>query len=175
MIAKRPSRPVPIEEIDPLQVAFLMHYEHTVRLCLLLSGSRDRAEDMAQEAFLRVSTRLAELPAEDIRPYLRTIVVNVWKNSVRRMRLERREAHRVGGILAPQTSQSLEEVVIQRSAVWTIVRSLPSRQRACVVLRFYEDLSEADIALVLGCRVGTVKSQTSRALERIRKAVEHES
>jgi RNA polymerase sigma factor (sigma-70 family) len=52
--------------------------------------------------------------------------------------------------------------------MWRVVKTLPARQRAAVVLRYYEDLSEADTAAILGCSVGTVKSQTSRAIAGLR-------
>jgi RNA polymerase sigma factor (sigma-70 family) len=58
--------------------------------------------------------------------------------------------------------------------LWQVVRALPPRQRTAVVLRFYEDLSEAETAQVLGCSVGTVKSQVSRALSTLRTSITNE-
>jgi RNA polymerase sigma factor (sigma-70 family) len=62
--------------------------------------------------------------------------------------------------------------VEEHDAVWAAIARLPPRQRACLVLRFYEDLSERDVADVMGCSVGTVKSQTSKGLARLRGVVE---
>ena len=59
----------------------------------------------------------------------------------------------------------------ERDAMWQVVQTLPAKQRAAVVLRYYEDLSEADTAAVLGCSVGNVKSQTSRGIAAMRAAV----
>ena len=65
---------------------------------------------------------------------------------------------------APDAMREVDE----RDAVWAALRALAPRQRAVLVLRFYEDMTEAEAAATLGCSVGTVKSQTSRALERLR-------
>jgi len=94
---------------------------------------------------------------------VRRIAVNVWKNRNRRFRVELRAR---GLVRLPRDGGPSAE---ERDAVWDAIRRLPSRQRACLVLRYYEDLSERETAGVLGCSVGTVKSQTSRALARLRK------
>ena len=67
-----------------------------------------------------------------------------------------------------QARKPPESGVVDRDAVWAAVQSLPVRQRAVIVLRYYEDLSEAEIAQVLGCSRGTVKSQASAALKNLR-------
>jgi RNA polymerase sigma factor (sigma-70 family) len=66
------------------------------------------------------------------------------------------------------TTTSWETEATERDAMWRALAALPPRQRAVVVLRFYEDLTERDIAVALGCAVGTVKSQLSRALSTLR-------
>jgi RNA polymerase sigma-70 factor (sigma-E family) len=148
---------------EPLRAAFEEHYSRVVQFCLLLSGRRDVAEDLAQEAFVRLAGRIERLDREAIGPYVRRIAVNLWKNRLRRAALELR--HRSRGREPETGPPSLEE----RDEMWTAVKRLPVRQRACVVLRYYEDLAEKDVAATLGCSVGTVKSQTSKALTKLRK------
>jgi RNA polymerase sigma-70 factor (sigma-E family) len=146
-----------------LRAAFQHHYLSLVRLCVLLDGRRAEAEDIAQEAFVRLAPKIEEISVDAVGPYLRRIAINVWKNRRRRVAAELRA--RIRGWNRPDDAgQTLE----QRDAVWRLVLQLPLRQRACVVLRYYEALSERDVASVLGCSVGTVKSQTSRALARLR-------
>ena len=119
------------------------------------------AEDMVQEAFSQVAPRIEALAPEDVAPYLRRVVINVWKNQRRRLSLERRpHAH-----FAEPAPPSLEI----DDAIWQRVLRLPSRQRACIVLRYYEDLPEREVARLLRVTIGTVKSQTSRALAKLRK------
>jgi RNA polymerase sigma-70 factor (sigma-E family) len=152
---------------EALQAAFERHYVRLLRLSILLLGSCEAGEDLVQEAFIRAVPRLEGLGPTEFGPYLRTTTLNLWKNRLRRAAIERRhhslarpEAH--GGV-------ALED----RDAVWRVVRRLPDRQRACIVLRYYEDLSEREVAEILGCSVGTVKSHSSRAIARLRKELEH--
>lgn len=117
---------------------------------------------------MRAATTIARLPDDEIRPYLRTTVMNLWRNRLRRLAIElRHREDRPGEVDSP----GFEE----RDALWRSIRSLPPRQRACVVLRYYEDLTEQETAATLGCSVGTVKSQTSRALSRLRRRFIDES
>ena len=134
-----------------------------LRLCFLLTGRRDAAEDLAQEAFVRLAGKIDRLESEAIGPYVRRIAVNLWKNRLRRLAIELR--HR--GSEAPPRERAAP--IEDRDELWTAVKRLPTRQRACVVLRYYEDLTERETADTLGCSIGTVKSQTSRALSRLRK------
>ena len=69
---------------------------------------------------------------------------------------------------SPRGGDAMAEGVTERHVLWQVVQTLPRKQRAAVVLRFYEDLTEAQVAEVLSCSVGTVKSQTSRALATLR-------
>ena len=137
-----------------------------LRLGVLLAGREDVAEDLVQEAFTRAADRLATLATDEWRPYLRAVVLNLWRNRLRRMALERRVRHDH----LPHEESAFEE----RDRLWAAVRRLPARRRACLVLRDYEDLSERETAALLGCSVGTVKSQTSRALNQLKRELEHE-
>jgi RNA polymerase sigma-70 factor (sigma-E family) len=147
-----------------LRAAFHDHYISLVQLCVLLDGRRAEAEDIAQEAFVRLAPKIEDISVDAVGPYLRRIAINLWKNRRRRMAAELRARIR-GWKRSEDAGGSLED----RDAMWRSVLRLPVRQRACLVLRYYEDLSERDVASVLGCSVGTVKSQTSRAVARLRK------
>lgn len=148
-------------EAGKLREAFLSHYPGLLRMCVLVTGRREVAEDLVQEAFVRAAGAIERLPADEIRPYLRAAAMNIWRNRLRRLALERRAQP----TLLPAEEVSIEE----RHALWETIRKLPAGQRACLVLRYYEDLSERETARILGSAVGTVKSQTSRALRRLRK------
>jgi RNA polymerase sigma-70 factor (sigma-E family) len=149
--------------VDPLHEAFAHHHLAILRLCTLLARDPTIAEDLAQEAFVRIAPRVARLGAEEIRPYLRTGVVNLWRNRLRRMATEARLRRR----LVEPTSEGhrFEE----RDEMWAAISRLPARQRACLVLRFYEDLSIRETARLLSCSEGTVKSQTSKGLDKLRR------
>jgi RNA polymerase sigma-70 factor (sigma-E family) len=154
---------------DALREAFEQHYVPLLRLCIALSGRRDVGEDIAQEAFVRAADRISDLPTPQILPYLRRVGLNVWRNRLRRLALEsrfrpsRREP-------AHDASAHLDE----RAVVMEALSHLPARQRACVILRYLEDLSERETANILRCSIGTVKSQTSRALQKLRRRLEDE-
>jgi RNA polymerase sigma factor (sigma-70 family) len=130
-----------------------------VRLALarLLTRSEAIAEEVVQEAFLRIYQR--QEPAENPEGFLRTTVANLSRNYTRRLRVERRHSS--------ATRATFNDPEIDET--WAILCRLPFRQRAVIALRFYEDLSEAEIARVLGCRPGTVKSSLHRGLAKLRE------
>lgn len=134
-------------------------YAATVRLAAFLSGSRDSAEDLAQDAFLRLEPRFAGL--ENPAAYLRSTVVNLCRNHHRSAGREARRLVRFG---LPPSGVSDRAAELDAT-----LRRLPYDERAVVVLRYWLGLSEAEIATHLGCRPGTVKSRSTRALNKIRK------
>ncbi|TMK84544.1 MAG: SigE family RNA polymerase sigma factor [Actinobacteria bacterium] len=152
-----------------LRSAFEEHYVHLVRLLAFLTGRREAAEDLAQEAFVRLAPKIDHLSADEVGPYVRRIAINLWKNHRRRLAMEFRARIREGP-WPVDASQSVPSRVDMARAI----RRLPARQRACVVLRFYEDMPEAAVAETLGCSVGSVKTHTSRGLARLRKELGHE-
>lgn len=100
--------------------------------------------------------------------YVRRMMVNTL---VSRSRRPHRRREVLSGRVAAVAVASPEEVVLERAQVWPMVRALPVRQRAVIVLRYYEDLSEQEIADVLGCSTGSVKSQAHDALVSLRREV----
>jgi RNA polymerase sigma-70 factor (sigma-E family) len=154
---------------EAMRVAFEQHYLPLLKLSVALSGRHDTAEDLVQEAFVRSAARITQLEPHEIRPYLRRVVVNLWKNRLRRFAIEGRHSISLLG-----RDRELDAPLEERDLMWKALMKLPARQRACLVLRFYEDLPDPEIARVLGCSVGTVKSQASRALAKLRKAMTHE-
>jgi RNA polymerase sigma-70 factor (sigma-E family) len=151
------------DDQDAIKRAFDAHYDRLFRLALVLTGDSPDAEDIVQDVFMRSFHRLASLPDLEVAPYLRTAVLNEWRSRMRRLRTKMRRLPLTPG-LAPRSAD-----VEAANDLWAYVLALPTRQRATVVLRYYEDLSEQDTAEVLGCSVGTVKSQLSRAIEHLRR------
>ena len=129
-----------------------------VRLGHAIVGSANLAEEIAQEAFLRVYSGWSGIESPDA--FLRTVLVNLCRSNLRRAHLERSNAS--AGVQTVQSEPELDET-------WIALRRLPFRQRAVLALRYYGDLSEIEIAALLGCRLGTVKSARHRALARLRK------
>lgn len=141
------------------------HYRPLVRVAYAMCGDLDLSEDLAQEAFVRASRRVTKL--DDPRAagaYLRTTVVNLVRRSFRRRFLDVRARFRSVDI----PSESGHE---DRLAVRQAMATLPPGQRACVVLRYFEGLTEPETAEVLGVAVGTVKSQTHKALRHLERAL----
>jgi RNA polymerase sigma-70 factor (sigma-E family) len=150
------------DDVGSLEAAYDANYLALLRMAVLLTDDQGQAEDLVQEAFIRSAARLEGLPRDEAKPYLRAAILNLWRNRLRHLAVERRHASAVEG---PGETPGFEE----RMAMWQVVATLPPRQRACLVLRFYEDLPVERTAQLLGCSQGTVKSQTSRAIERLRQ------
>jgi RNA polymerase sigma-70 factor (sigma-E family) len=136
------------------------------RLAYLLVGDPEAAQDIAQEAFVRVGPRLRRLrDPEKARFYLRTTVINLCRAHWRRRERERSQKNVDPSTLVQADHSSRVE---QHNEMLTALHKLSPRQRAAIVLRYYEDLTEHQTAEVLGCAIGTVKSSVSRALEILR-------
>ena len=139
----------------------------TGRLAYLLIGDRDAAEDITQEAFVRAFGRLPLLRNPDaFGSYVRTTVVNLTRKHWRKTSVQKSYLARERALLVPRHHE-LPDVPAHHDVI-NALRALPHDQRAALVLRFFEDLSERDAAAVLGCRPGTVKSRVSRGLETLR-------
>ena len=138
------------------------------RLAYLLAASRSGAEDLLQTTLEKAYVNWGRISRmEYAEAYVRRMLANGLISSRRRAWVgEQPYEH-----LPESTEDSLELPVVDRSLLWPLVCALPARQRAVIVLRYYEDLSEAQIAEVLGCAPGTVKSQSSAAIAALRRAL----
>lgn len=136
------------------------------RFAYLLTGSHDRAQDLVQAALVKVVPRWSKIADGDPEAYLRRVIYNERTSIWRRRRYTETALEGVPEPVDPTDGAHHTELrlVLQRA-----LAQLHPRQRAAVVLRFYEDLTEAQTAEVMGISVGTVKSQTHRALRRLRE------
>jgi len=152
---------------------YARHIGSGVRLAFLLTGDRTHAEDLAQEAFVRCVGRFRHMRRPDaFEAYFRRAIVNLHTSGLRRRRLERAWLQREGASSA--TRVSTQPDVGAREDLWRALATLPPRQRAALVLRYYEDLSEHDTAQVLGCSVAAVKSLVARGSETLRDLIRGE-
>jgi RNA polymerase sigma-70 factor (sigma-E family) len=146
---------------------YYAHAGRARRLAYLLTGDPDLAEDLTQEAFIRLAGRFGDLRDPDaFGADLRKTVVNLTRGHFRKLRVERKYLERE----RTRTRSAADRLpdVEQSEAVWDMLQRLPPRQKAAIVLRYYEDLSEQQTADALGCSVGAVKSLTNRAMESLR-------
>ncbi len=146
--------------------AELPRLQHLARLLCGVSG----ADDLLAEAVARTLPKWRAGAVREPRPYLRRVMVNLV---IRRSRLQALSLRRDGAALEwTQADSDFTGSVSDRQRTLGALAQLPARRRAIVALRFYEDLSEVQIARVLDIKVGTVKSQLSRALAQLRVDLE---
>jgi RNA polymerase sigma-70 factor (sigma-E family) len=145
---------------------YLRHADDAVRLAFLITGDRALAEDLVQDAFIKMAGRLVHLRDPDaFGAYLRRTVVNLANSHFRHRKVERGYVERQG---RQPSQEGVEHDLDTREDLWRRLQRLSERQRAAIVLRVYEDLSEQRVAEILQCRVGTVKSLVSRGLALLR-------
>ena len=137
-------------------------YGDLLRTAYLLTGSQHAAEDLLQSCLLRTMDRWTAV--EEPMAYLRRAMVNHRTTLWRRLRGAEVLSDEVPEVAGADGT----DAVAERALVLAALARLPKRMRAVVVLRFWDDLSEAATAEILGCSVGSVKSQSSRGLARLR-------
>ena len=152
---------------------FRLHRADLVRLAAFIVGDRGTGEDVVQDVFVRVHQRGHPVDG-DLLPYLRAAVVNSCRNAVRRRLLIRRHAEKHAPV-PPLTAEEAAMLSEDRRQVLAALAALPPRRREVLVLRFYLELSEAEIAAVLGISHGTVKSTTARGLAALARALKETS
>lgn len=145
--------------------------DQLMRAAVALTGRREDAEDLLQEALERVLRNRHGI-RDDAEGYLRRTLYNLaaegwrrrgaWRRKIRLLRAD-------GDTGAARGGADATAAVDVRDTLVRLLRQLPPQQRAAIVLRYFEQLTEAEAAVVLGCSEGTVKSATSRGLRRLRE------
>lgn len=167
------AEPSALVPVDAGFDAFVrQHGQGLCRAAFLLTGDRQLAEDLVQMALAKVAARWDKVVAKgDPAPYVRTTVVRMaiaWRR--------RRWHGEIPTSPLPETTGTDQVGALDgRDRLRRALLLVPPRQRAALVLRFYEDMSEADTASAMGCSVGTVKSQTAKGLARLRELLSNES
>ena len=141
-----------------------------LRVAYLACGNERDAEDLLQTALERTYRNWDRVRRDNPEPYVRRIIVNTSISRARRQAILR-----MIPMHTPPEPATRETDVTLRHVLMNTLRSLPPRQRAVVVLRYWEDLSETQTAEILGCSTGTVKSQASKAIAKLRVAIGEES
>ena len=152
---------------------FSLHYQRLVRLAALLVRDVATAEDVVQDSFVAMHDGWQRLrDAESALAYLRQAVLNRSRSVLRHRAVVEKHPEKPSPDMPSAEHGAL--VQLQRSAVITTLRTLPGRQREAIVLRYYADLSEAEIAAAMGISCGAVKSHTARAMAALRADLEHQ-
>lgn len=154
---------------DRLTELYDEHYEAMVKLAAMYVDDRHNAEEVVQDAFVRMLRGNYRVAAGREVAYLRQAVLNGARSALRKRRVRRLHVPDKPGLVA-----AAEEVGVnrtERERILDAVRQLPEKQAAVVILRYYLDLSEADIADTLGIARGSVKSHSHRALQKLNRAL----
>lgn len=152
-------------KVGKLEQLYVDHIEGAVRLAFLLTGDEQQARDIGQEAFVKIAGRFHGIRDHAAFPgYLRTTVINLSRGHLRRLRTQRDfMARQAGGATAAMVPD-----VEGRDEMWTALHSLPHRQKTALVLRYYQDLSERQIADAMETTESAVKSLLTRGLQQLR-------
>lgn len=157
-----------------LEELYARHFGRAVAVATLLTGDRFLAEDLAQDCFIRAAARLGRTDRElRFEAYLQRAVVNACRSRFRRSAVERSYLARHRDVSAGGADHQEENA--DRDVMWAAIESLPYRQRAAIVLRYYEDLSEVQTGEVLRCSPRAVNALVSRALSTLRLQIQEEA
>ena len=164
-VQEQPTSELALPE-PAVEDAVRSHLAYALRLARTLVGNASNAEDIAAESVARLLLARRRTTVHNADAYLRRVVVNQVIGRGRRSATERRFGHRVA--TAPTAADAADRIVGETVLAVALDR-LSARQRAVLVLRYYEDLSEATVAELLHIPVGTVKSSASRGLDDLRR------
>ena len=159
---------------DVVTEIYAAHYSQLVRLALLLVHDLQTAEEVVQDAFEAMHKAWRRLrDSEKALSYLRQTVVNRSRSVLRHRKVV--DMHPPKPAPDEPSAEHAALTLLERSAVISALRALPERQREAIVLRYYADFSEADIATAMGISRGAVKSHTARAMAALKSILEQET
>ena len=166
---QRPEPAAQVHDADAgVELLFRTHRLQLVRLARLLVDDRETAEDVVQDAFAGLHRRWDSLKSPDAAAaYLRTSVVNGSRSALRRRRVARANRWPDTGALVGDAADRPSLLAAEHREVLDALRRLPRRQREVIVLRYWAELGEAEIARMLEISVGAVKSSASRGRDGI--------
>lgn len=168
-----PSIPGQAVEVDlgsQLRTLYDQHYRSLVKLAACYLDDVWTCEEVVQDAFVQLLTGRRVTSAGTEGAYLRSAVLNGARSQLRKRRVRREKKPLANGPVPSPEPTALDNVV--REDVLAAIRTLPAKQADVVVLRYYLDLSEAEIAATLGMATGTVKSHAHRGLKRLAELLE---
>ncbi|MFN2581938.1 MAG: SigE family RNA polymerase sigma factor [Candidatus Dormibacteria bacterium] len=172
--SRRGGRVERLSADDAVTALYTAHFRALVRLSALLLGDPALAEEVVQDIFVAMHGKWSRLREPDkAAAYLRQAVVNRSRSALRRRVVADRHRETTDAPVASAEYAALN--TLERETVLAALRALPQRQREAIVLRYYLDLSEADIAAAMGISPGAVKSHASRGIAALRNVLEPSS
>jgi RNA polymerase sigma-70 factor (sigma-E family) len=173
MAAQGPARSQDADARAAVTALYQVHAVGLIRLAVVMLGDRPAAEDVVQDAFAGLYRRWNHLSGKDrALGYVRASVLNGCRSRLRARVRDQRLASASPATLAAASAEQAALIGEEHAAVLAALRRLPHRQREALVLRYYLDLSEPEIAASMGIGRGTVKSTTSRALAALGRLLE---
>ncbi len=158
------------EDEEQFQGFVRSRWPRLVRTAYLLTGDRHLAEDVAQSALAKAYRSWSRvIRSDNPDAYVRRILVSCDRDRFRKRRVPEHLTDMPPDVVAAPDDMARAD---QRALLAAALAGLPRRQRAVVVLRYWEDLSEAEVAQTLGCSTGTVKSQAAKALSKLRHVLQ---
>lgn len=167
------------ERLRPVEAFLESSGSRLYRTCVLMTSGVGDGADLYQEVVARLwqryacGTDLEPLPQDDFYAYARRIAANLTTDDWRRRRRLGLAVNQIAARVRGITGDASESVAVRQLLLGALAR-LPKRQRLVVVLRYWEDMTEDQIAITLSCSVGTVKSQLSRATAKLRVLLKEE-
>ncbi len=159
--------------MESLEELVAGHGAALLRLAFMLTGSADSAQDLMQDTCVKLHRHWPKVArADSPLAYSKRVMVNEFTRNANRRSTSEVPVAEVSLLRADSDVVSFEGALVDRDRLWSLLTTLAPSERAAVVLRYYEDLSDSQAAALLGCRASTVRSNASKALARLRRALD---